>query len=185
VHRREIGQVAEGLRTDQLPAAACIRRIVLQHEPAHTVRDARLDPLESGIVAAAPLARDDAEPAGRARCDQRLPEERCIVRVILPVAVEQLHPVSAYGLEPREQRGGFPSPLHMRQHRHRVRMRRFRLRKLYAGRVAGRIVDADHLEIDPRQHGMHLVDHGMHIARLIEEGDQHGKGRGLGHSAPA
>jgi hypothetical protein len=72
----------------------------------------------------------------------------------------------------------------MGQHDDRVRMFLTGFGQFFTGGISRAVIDTDNLEIDALESGMHLVDHGMNIARLIEEGDQHGKGRSACHTPP-
>ena len=61
MHGGEVWQLPKRLGPDQFPAAACICRIVAQHEPANAIGDTRLQPLEATIISAVSLARDNSE----------------------------------------------------------------------------------------------------------------------------
>ena len=122
VHRRKIGQFAKRFGADQLPAAAAIMHIVIEQEPPHPVCEPRLEPFEPAIIARGASARHKPQPDGLAANvevikfasgQKGVPDLPRIGRIILPVAIEQLHPRCTDIFEASEKRRRFSRPLNM------------------------------------------------------------------------
>ena len=106
----EIGQRHERITTERLEPAAGVARAVAQHRAAHPVGDAGLKLLEAGILAADPLAGNEADARARGHHAQELGDEGGIV---LAIAVERDHDRGARMGHAGAHRSRLAAGLHM------------------------------------------------------------------------
>src|SRR5207237_992386 len=89
-----------------LEAAAGVAGAVMQHRVADLVGEPRLQLLEAGILAADPLARDEADPP--AALFQRGDQVREEGGIVLAVTVERRHHGAMRGTDSAADRSGLP-----------------------------------------------------------------------------
>ena len=92
--------------------------------------------------------------------------------VQLAIAIQQLRPCASHRLKARPKRRRLPAPRHMGAHRHSVRPARQPFGKFSGCGVAGTVIDAYDLEIDPVQRSMNFFKKRQDVAFFIVERDQ-------------